>query len=87
MLGAMSIDELMKFYDETRKHPRKAAWALFGNKPGSTAACRDLANLAANLAAQMACLLEGKSNEAQKYKDICQRIIDDLPAYAVSMAQ
>ncbi len=86
MLEQMTNEELMRFHDETRAHPVKAARRLFDGLPvGAVAAARDLAHYAANLATAKSLQAEEQTAEADVYRQICQRIRADLPEYALPL--
>lgn len=83
-LDAMSIEDLMSFWYETNSvRPVAVAKRLFGTASnGRTKATKLLGCYACNKATAMRCRLNGKINIALSYEDICDRIYEDLPAFA-----
>jgi hypothetical protein len=78
---AMEPHELMAFW-QAHQNGRRFAELFPGRPAGTRRAVADLANYAANKATAIACRMRGDIQTALQYEDICDRIYNDLPAFA-----
>lgn len=82
-LDCMPIEDLRDLAVGTMHFPRKTAIQLFPEKPkGYVAATKDLGHYAWNKIAAMDSRRMGNITGAQGYEAICDRIYQQLPAFA-----
>jgi hypothetical protein len=73
----------MNFWARFHRPSRNDAADLFdGRHVGYIRAAKSCANYASNKAAAIDCRLRGHINNALDYERICDRIYDELPAFA-----
>ena len=82
--GFSESSDLWRFYSDARGvRPLTMAKTLFPSKPkGYLSATVNLRNYAANKATAMDCRKRGDIPTALNYEQICQRIYNELPAFA-----
>ena len=82
-LDAENEKDLMSFWHMVHLHPVCVARRIFPQAPkGYTSVTKDLGAYAYNKATAIRCRVRGAIERALMYEGICERIWNDLPAFA-----